>query len=44
MFKCLEELLESRIPGLIKNLYEINFKMKGAKSIKSKDKNTATVK
>ena len=43
MFKCLEELLESRIPGL-KNLYEINFKMKGAKSIKSKDKNKATVK
>ena len=27
--KCLEELLESRIPGL-ENLYEITFKIKGA--------------
>ena len=41
--KCLEELLESRIPGL-ENLYEIAFKIKGAKSIKSKDTNTTAVK
>ena len=41
--KCLEELLESRIPGL-ENLYEITFKIKGAKSIKSKDTSTTAVK
>ena len=41
--KCLEEILESRIPGL-ENLYEITFKTKGAKSIKSKDTSTTTVK
>ena len=33
--KCLEELLESRIRSL-ENLYEITFKIKGAKSIKVK--------
>ena len=37
------ELLESRIPSL-KYLYEITFKIKGAKSIKSKDTSTTTVK
>ena len=41
--KCLEELLESRTPGP-KNLYEITFKIKGAKSIKIKDTSTTTVK
>ena len=42
-FKCLEELLESRIPDL-ENLYKIIFKIKRAKSIKSKDTSTTTVK
>ena len=41
--KCLEELLESRIPSL-KNLHEINFKIKRARPIKRKDKNTTTLK
>ena len=41
--KCLEELLESRTPGL-ENLYEITLKIKGAKSIKSKDKSTTAIK
>ena len=41
--KYLEELLESRIPSL-ENLYEITFKIKGAKFIKSKDTSTTTVK
>ena len=41
--KCLEELLESRILGL-DNLYEITFKIKGAKSIKSKDTSATAVK
>ena len=41
--KCLEELLESRIPGL-KNLREITFKIKRVRPIKSKDTNTTTVK
>ena len=34
--KCLEEFLESRIPGL-KILREITFKIKRVKPIKSKD-------
>ena len=41
--KWLEELLESRIPGL-GNLYEITFKIKGAKSIKSKGTRIIAVK
>ena len=41
--KCLEELLESRIPSL-ENLYEIPFKIKGAKSINGKDTSTTAVK
>ena len=41
--KCLEKLLESRIPGL-ENLHEITFKIKGAKSIKSKDTSATAVK
>ena len=41
--KYLEEFLESRIPSL-ENLYEITFKIKGAKSIKSKDTSTTTAK
>ena len=41
--KCLEELLESRIPSL-ENLYKITFKIKVTKSIKSKDTSTTIVK
>ena len=41
--KCLEELLESRIPGL-ENLYQFTYKIKGVKSIKIKDTSTTTVK
>ena len=41
--KCLEKLLESRIPS-IENLYEVAVKLEGAKVTKSKDLETTTAK
>ena len=41
--KCVEELLESKIPSL-ENLYKITYQIKEAKFIKSKNTSTTTVK
>lgn len=41
--KCLEKLLESRIPS-VENLYEVAVKLEGAKVTKSKDLETTTAK
>lgn len=41
--KCLEKLLESRIPSIV-NLYEVAVKLEGAKVTKSKDLETTTAK
>ena len=41
--KCVEELLESKIPSL-ENLYKITYQIKEAKFLKSQNTSTATVK